>query len=102
MNLRAVPHLPCCFDCQHGVELGKKLIEIGRKTGYEEEMNWLLEILSWPVEWSALHGIAEIKTPILKISAQTDAMALKYVVRREGNAYPLEGAQGVNFPYSVA
>ncbi len=128
MGVRAVSHLPCRFDCQPTVELGQKLIDVGRSNGYGQEMDWLLEILSWPVEWSALHGIAEIKTPILKVSARTDATPIKYVVRRKGAAYearlhtsrmtpsrphaehenkvgvigesyPAEGAQGLDFPY---
>jgi hypothetical protein len=101
LNIRAVPHLPCSFECKESVELGKKLIKIGREAGYEAEMDWLLDILSWPVEWSALHGIAEIKTPILKISTRTDATPIKYVIRREGEAVPLEGAKGLNFPYHI-
>lgn len=99
MGIRAVTHLPCRFDCQPTVELGKKLIEVGREAGYDTEMNWLLEILNWPVEWSALHGIAEIKTPILKVSTRTDATPTKYAVRYKGKAFPLEGSQGLNFPY---
>jgi hypothetical protein len=101
LGIRAVPHLPCSFDCQHSIALGKKLMEMGRYAGYQDEMDWLLEILSWPVEWSALHGIAEIKTPILKISTRTDATGLKYVVRYKGDVYPSEGAQGLNFPYCL-
>ena len=99
MGVRAVPHLPCRFDCRQTVELGKQLVEVGRQAGYEREMDWLLEILSWPAEWSALHGIAEIKTPILKVSTRTDATAHKYVVRRKGDDYPSEGARGVSFPF---
>src|SRR5262245_31352270 len=99
MGVRAVPHLPCRTDCSESVAFGKKLVEIGRKAGYDAEMDWLLEVLSWPVEWSALHGIAEIKTPVLKVSTRTDATATKYVVRRHGSAYPLEGAQGLAFPF---
>lgn len=102
MGVRAVPHLPCRFDCPETVALGQKLIALGRAKGYDREMDWLLEILSWPVEWSALHGIAEIKTPILKVSARTDATPVKYVVRRTGTAYPGEGAQGLAFPYRTA
>jgi hypothetical protein len=56
-------------------------------------------VLSWPVEWSGLHGIAEIKTPVLKISARTDATAEKYTVRWSGTGYPDEGATGLRFPY---
>lgn len=101
MGARAVSHLPCRFDCQPTVARGRQLIEVGRTYGYGREMEWLLEILSWPVEWSALHDIAEIKTPILKVSTRTDATAQKYIVRRTGQGYPAEGAQGLNFPYSV-
>lgn len=99
MGIRAVPHLPCRCDCQHSVEFGKNLVEVGSQAGYDIEMDWLLEILSWPIEWSALHGIAEIKTPVLKISTRTDATRVKYVVKREGDTFPLEAAKGLNFPY---
>jgi hypothetical protein len=101
MGVRAVPHLPCRFDCEYTVELGKQLVAIGRGTGYGGEMDWLLEILSWPVEWSALHGIAEIKTPMLKVSTRTDATPWKYRVNRLGHSYPLEAVTGLKFPYQT-
>jgi uncharacterized protein len=99
MGIRAIPHLPCRSDCAPSADIGKKMVELGRDAGYSTEMDWLLEILSWPVEWSALHGIAEVKTPVLKVTACTDATLRKYEVRREGTAYPFEGAQGLGFPY---
>jgi hypothetical protein len=68
--------------------------------GAGEELAWQDEIFAWPVEWSALHGIAEIKTPILKVSASTDATAGKYVVRWHGSRYPKEGANGLGFPFA--
>jgi hypothetical protein len=102
MGLRAAPHLPCRFDCAETVALGRTLMDVGRRAGYGEEMDWLLAILDWPVEWSALHGIAEIKTPILKVSTRTDATAVRYVVRRRGSGYPREGGRGGAFPYNVA
>ncbi|MHC4695696.1 MAG: class I SAM-dependent methyltransferase [Planctomycetota bacterium] len=102
MNVRAAPHLPCRFDCQPTVEFAKQFIGLGRQSGYDREMDWMLEMLSWPAEWSALHGIAEIKTPILKVSTRTDATPCKYVVRRKGDDYPPEGAQGVLFPFRTS
>jgi hypothetical protein len=99
LGIRAVPHLPCRLDCEPSIALGRQFLEVGRASGYGTEMDWLSEVLSWPVEWSALHGIAEVKTPILKICAQTDATAVKYVVRYLGNHYPAEGARGSCFPY---
>jgi hypothetical protein len=99
MGIRAIPHMPCRSDCDPSAEVGKKMVEIGREMGYDTEIDWLLDILSWPVEWSALHGIAEVKTPVLKVTTRTDATASKYVVRRVGDAYPIEGGHGLSFPY---
>jgi prolyl 4-hydroxylase len=101
LGVRAVPHLPCRFDCGESLEFGERLLRVAEGAGYREEVEWIREILSWPVEWSALHGIAEIKTPILKISTRTDATAGKYVVRWTGTNYPREGATGLRFPYRV-
>lgn len=102
LGVRAVPHLPCRFDCEATVALAERFLEVGRAAGYGQEVDWLLEVLAWPVEWSALHGIAEIKTPILKVSTRTDATAHKFVVRRPGSVPPPEGARGLHFPYRLA
>ncbi len=100
LGIRLVSHLPCGFDCPATHDLASRYLALGCDSGYVEEMSWLSDMLNWPVEWSALHGIAEIKTPILKITALTDATAERYVVRRHGRSYPPEGAQGLVFPYS--
>ena len=102
MGLRTVPHLPCSARCEPTAELGRALLEVGEAAGFGEEMELLREVLRWPVEWSALHGIAEVKTPLLKVSTRTDATPFKYVVRRPGSGYPDEGARGLRFPYRVA
>jgi methyltransferase family protein len=101
MGVRAVSHLPCSFSCEATVELADRFVEVGRAHGFDEEMDWMLEILDWPAEWSALHGIAEIKTPILKVSTRTDATPCKYTVRYMGRSMPCEGARGLRFPFSV-
>ena len=100
-SVRAVPHLPCAFDCSATAEFGTEFLRVGVEAGYADEMGWIEEILSWPVEWTALHGIAEVKTPILKVVARTDATASKYVVRRAGTGWPLEGSTGLSFPFQV-
>jgi hypothetical protein len=101
MGVRAVPHLPCRFDCEQTVAFAENMLSVGRSIGFEREVEDMLTILSWPVEWSALHGIAEVKTPILKFVTRTDATAYKYRVRRNGTSYPLEGAIGLVFPYQA-
>ncbi len=101
IGLRSVPHLPCSFACSETERLGRRIMQVGKEAGCGPEMDWLWEILSWPVEWSALHGIAEIKMPILKIATRTDATAIKYTVKLVSNRYPAEGARGVRFPYKT-
>jgi SAM-dependent methyltransferase len=100
-GVRAVPHLPCAFDCSATAEFASELLRVGVESGYSDEMDWIEEILSWPVQWSALHGIAEIKTPLLKIVTRTDATASRHIVRRPGAGFPVEGATGLSFPYQV-
>jgi hypothetical protein len=99
VGVRAVPHLPCRFDCSRSIEFAAEMLNIGRRIGYAEEMDWITGILSWPVEWSALHGIAEVKTPVLKVTTRADATAEKWVIQWAGTSYPEEGAVGLQFPY---
>jgi SAM-dependent methyltransferase len=67
--------------------------------GYRKEIIWTKEMLSWPIEWSALHGIAQIVTPVFRISTRTDLTARKYTVRYHGSSLPYEGANGMMFPF---
>lgn len=101
LGTRLVPHLPCSFNCEATVENGKQYAEVGRKLGFDREVDWLYEMLEWPVEWSALHGIAEVRTPVLTVSTRTDATAGKRVVQRAGTKYPDEGASGLRFPFRI-
>jgi hypothetical protein len=99
MGVRAVPHLPCSFSCSHTVDFAKRLMGLGRDLGFATEMEWMEEILNWPASWSALHGIAQVKTPVLKVSTRTDATAHEFVVRRPGRRMPEEAAAGLVFPF---
>ncbi|HEY2392414.1 MAG TPA: hypothetical protein VGK22_14665 [Candidatus Angelobacter sp.] len=98
-GIRAVPHLPCNLNCKATLALGQQFLDVARQLQFSEEMDWLQQILSWPLAWSALHGIAEIKTPILKIITRTEATAKKLMVEWAGHSYPAECAQGLAFPY---
>jgi hypothetical protein len=98
IGVRLVSHLPCSFNCAETLKVAQENWDLGKEE-FGEELLWIQEMLSWPIEWSALHGIAEIKTPILKISTRTDATPEKYTVRYMGNTYPLHGARGNVFPY---
>ncbi|MEK9767585.1 MAG: hypothetical protein VW683_01580 [Betaproteobacteria bacterium] len=96
---RIAYHLPCKFDCKPSIALGKQMESVWRSLGWGDDFDMLHEVLSWPMEWSALHGIAEIKTPIHKISTRTDSTFEKYTVQGIGERYPEDGAKGIMFPY---
>jgi uncharacterized protein len=99
VGVRSVPHLACRFDCEPSLRFARTFAKVGRESGFQAEMAWMEEVLSWPAEWSALHGIAEIKTPILKFITTTGATAKRRVIRVRGSCYPREGARGISFPY---
>lgn len=71
-SIRWVSHLPCSFQCQATIDLGRKTREIAKKHGLVEEAKIIDTILSWPVKWSGVNGIAEIVGPAIKISTRTD------------------------------
>jgi uncharacterized protein len=102
LGIRAVPHLPCSFACERSAEVAEELMNVARKEGYGTEIEWMKLILSWPVEWTALHGIAEIKTPLLKVATNTDVTSQRRMVSRRGDSYPIEGARGLAFLTSNA
>ena len=102
LGIRAVPHAPCSFACHATALFAHDLSLVARKVGLKKEYDLLLSILSWPAEWSGLHGIAEIKTPIVKICIPTDATGRKYTVRWNGTVIPEEGAKGLFFPFKVS
>jgi hypothetical protein len=99
LGVRAVPHLPCSTRCTGTLRLANSMLGVAQTLDLAQEADWLMQMLSWPVEWSALHGIAEIKTPVLKVATRTDATARRRIVRRHGTAYPAEGGRGIAFPY---
>ena len=101
ISLMAVQHLPCSFDCARSLELAAQFIGLMRDDGYEEETRYLTEALAWPMEWSGLHGIAEIRTPVVKICTRTDSTAQKVVVQWLGSQYPSEGARGLTYPFII-
>jgi hypothetical protein len=100
-GLRGVPHLPCSFQCEDTVMFARRLRQCSEHLVFVEEMAWLYEALSWPVQWSALHGIAEIKMPLMRIVSRADATKTEYRVLRRGTCYPADGANALRFPYET-
>ncbi len=99
VGVRLVSHLPCRFDCTESIATAEQLRQVGRDHGFTEEMDWAAQILGWPTEYTAWRGIAEIRTPILRVSTRTDATVEKLTVRYRGSGYPDEGGSGIDFPF---
>jgi len=72
LGVRWVSHLPCSYQCSATIEIGQKTRTAMKKYGYAEEVKVIDSVLSWPVRWSGVNGIAEIVGPAIKISTRTD------------------------------
>jgi hypothetical protein len=99
MGIRAVSHLPCSQHCPQTVEQAEINLQLMDDLGFSQQATDIENLLNLPIEWSAKHGIAEIKTPLFKISTRTDATAELYVVQVPGRFYPAEAPSGNKFPY---
>lgn len=103
LGVRAVFHLPCAYDCEKSIALAKQHFALARQAGFSDEVDWLEQMVQWPVEWSTLHGIAEIRTPVVKIVARGDTTRCKHAVKYlgESKVTPLNAAIGVIFPFRL-
>ena len=101
IGVHAIPHIPCSFSCQASQQLSLAMTNLASSLGHTKEIEWLHDMLDWPIMWSARHGIAEIRTPVLKIATQTDMTFETYTARWLGHSIPTEAARGLDFPYLV-
>ena len=98
IGIRLTPQIPCSSTCQESRERALEWISLGRKHDLEG-LDSLLEILSWPMEWNCLHGIAEIRTPLFKVSTNSMPTLESYTVQVTGSSYPDLAPTGLTFPY---
>lgn len=98
LNLRAFYHVPCSYRCTESYNLVR---EYAAELWDTDLWNKYCEILSWPVEYSALHGAAEVRTPILKLVHNTQYSSTERVIQFVGTNYPAEGARSDRFPYNL-
>jgi hypothetical protein len=101
LGIFAHEHQPCSSDCHESKTIAESRLALMRTTGMASEAEWLEQVLAWPIEWSSLHGIAEIKTPLCKISTSSDSLARKYTVRIPASTEPEGSPTGLVFPYRL-
>lgn len=85
LGIKIINHIPCSFNCELSIKKGVEFMNQGIKYGYRKEIQTLRDILNFPLEWSALHGISEIVNPLFKISTRTDATKNKYTIKIRNN-----------------
>jgi hypothetical protein len=101
LGLRLAPHRPCCFHCEPTLRLASVYGDLRTRISSQPDPGALGQALAWPVEWSSLHGIVEVKLPILTLCYDGDATATAYKVRLISGALPEHAAQGLGFPYQT-
>ena len=99
LGLAAIPHWACHPGCQESVAIAATFSALADDAGLGDDWRCLHEVLSWPAEWTARHGIAELKTPVLKMATATTVSHELWRAAWAGTSYPDEGATGVRFPY---
>jgi uncharacterized protein len=102
MGLRLLRHLPCSPRCKGSIALGKATLAGLRDVCAHNKqplLDRLQEILSWSYNWSSLHGIAELKSPIFKMIVNSQPLAHKVQVHWQGSREPATGRKGLEFPY---
>lgn len=99
LGISPLPYRPCRFDCAPSADAAERLAAVAARQGRAREMEWARSLLGWPAEWSALHGLSELRTPILKLCAPSGWTADAHAVRYLGAGYPAEGARSPRFPY---
>jgi len=65
-----------------------------------EGVHDLEQILRMPMEWESGRGIAYIRTPLFKAAYNSNFSEEIFVVQREGDFYPEDGAKGIGFPFN--
>lgn len=99
LEAAGLPFVPCRFDCAEAAARLDGMLAAAP----DGVAPFMRAVAAWPVEWSALHGIAEIRTPVMKRISRSDATAEKLVVRCGGAPDSVEAAaQGKTFPFVVA
>ena len=100
IGIRGVFHLPCSVNCQESVKIGAKIIGVMMHTeGLMMPADWLQQLLVMPMEWTSLHGVAMVTTPILKTIYASDPLPTKATLRLDSELYPAHGASGNKFPF---
>jgi hypothetical protein len=69
VGVRVLFHIPHSLNCARSLSIASQLTSLGRKLECQNEMDWIEEILAWPLEWDLEGGTATIRSPNFTIKA---------------------------------
>jgi len=102
VGVRPVFHLPCSFECSHSLTIAGKLRELAARCGLRDSAEASRELLSLPARWTSLHGIAEIETPVFRVSTKTDAVAQRLTIEvGDPTKHVAFASAGYTFPHKA-
>jgi HEXXH motif-containing protein len=99
LRISRTPHVPCGPDCVQSHDMAEAWERLGRELGWGDTLAHRTALLDSAVHWSARHGIAELKTPLFRLTTDVAATAGTYQIALEGHVQPEDAATGGVFPY---
>lgn len=99
IGLRVGFHIPCSFNCMESIRIANFRLSICKSREEKDLAAMLTALLSMSIEWSVLHGVALIKTPIFYVRTNSMPTIEKYTIRLNGHFMPKESVTGIGFPF---
>jgi len=98
VGVRVNFHIPCSFVCERSIESANRRLSLVSDRSIKQDLEALL---SMPLSWSVLHGIAEVKSPLFYILTSSVPSAEIFRVNTRGEFLPAETPRGINYPFSL-
>lgn len=93
-----LPHVPCGPGCEPSLRLAERRRDLARAAD-EDAAQDAAAILAWPLEWTSLHGLVEIKTGIVRLVHPDGYSAGMRRARFWGPAPAPDAALGLGFAF---
>jgi hypothetical protein len=93
-------HIPHSFTCADTIKINQERFDLG-KTLWPGLMERGLELLSMPMSWDVLHGIAVVRHPLFYIVTSSVPARERHVIELAGNHMPEEAVRGTTYPYTL-
>jgi uncharacterized protein len=97
IGLDVLGHEPCSAGCPRERVLAEQRVSAAARAGVAG-LDELLEVLGWSAEWTGLHGMAEVKTPVFRAVHPTSYTSGLRRARFHGTT-PAGSPAGLCFPF---